>query len=103
MKYTIVIKDKNERVSFAAELEKIITDAKFYIPGKLSKSVFQCDVGIVASVTKEILAQIDALIDRRGHRVYKTEGSELTEPSPFRSITTSDTKRQRKEFNYKWD
>ena len=62
---TIHIPDHNQRIAFAAKIRKLIPQGKTYIPGKRN-GIYQSDMGIKAEVTKKELAQINALIERRG-------------------------------------
>ena len=68
--YTIHIPDKHKRMAFAAKVKQIIPHGKTYIPGKRS-GLYSSDMGIKASITQKELAQINALIERRGFEVSK--------------------------------
>ena len=68
--YTIHIPDKHKRIAFAAKIRKLIPQGKTYIPGKRN-GIYQSDMGIKAEVTQKELAQINALIERRGFEVSK--------------------------------
>jgi len=63
--YTIHIPDKHKRIAFAAKVRKLIPQGKTYIPGK-QIGIYKSDMGIKAEVTQKELAQINALIERRG-------------------------------------
>ena len=67
--YTIHIPDQHKRIAFAAKVRKIIPDSKTYIPGKRN-GIYQSDMGIKADVTTKELAQINALIERRGYECH---------------------------------
>ena len=62
---TIHIPDKQKRIAFAVKIRQIIPQSKTYIPGK-KNSLYDSDIGIKANITKEELAKINALIERRG-------------------------------------
>ena len=68
--YTIHIPDKHKRIAFAAIIRKLIPQGKTYIPGKRN-GIYQSDVGIKADVTQKELAQINALIERRGFECHQ--------------------------------
>jgi hypothetical protein len=67
--YTIHISDRHKRIAFAAKVRKLIPQGKTYIPGKRS-GIYKSDLGIKASITKEELAKINALIERRGYECH---------------------------------
>ena len=67
---TIHIPDKHKRIAFAAKVRKLIPQGKTYIPGK-QNGIYKRDIGINASITPKELAQINALIERRGFEVSK--------------------------------
>jgi hypothetical protein len=68
--YTIHIPDKQKRIGFAATIRKIIPQGNTYIPGK-NNGIYDSDIGIKANITKEELAKINALIERRGFECTK--------------------------------
>jgi hypothetical protein len=70
--YTVIIKDKDQRMRFAADTQKILKDYKKFIPGR-NQSELICDMGISADVDLDTLAQVEALIDRRGYEYIKRE------------------------------
>ena len=72
MIYHVIIKDKDQRMRFAADTEKILKDYKKFIPGR-NRSELICDMGISADVDLDTLAQVEALIDRRGYEYIKRE------------------------------
>ena len=69
MKYIIHIKDKDERVQFAAELKNLLKNATTYLPGNINGVVYKPDIGIKANITKKDLVQIEGLIERLGYSV----------------------------------
>ncbi|MAK37755.1 MAG: hypothetical protein CMC15_16465 [Flavobacteriaceae bacterium] len=69
---TVNIKDKDKRIQFAAEIKNLIRTSKDYIPSN-SKKIIKSDIGIKATVTQEELAQVIALIERRGYTFNKQE------------------------------
>jgi hypothetical protein len=84
--YTVIIKDKDQRLRFAADVEKILKDYKTFIPGR-NRSELVCDMGVTADVDLDTLAQVEALIDRRGYQVIKEKspvkpGLSLSNDSP---------------------
>jgi len=70
MIYTLKIENKEERLRFAAEVQKLLPLFTEYIPGQ-RQGLYKVDIGIRAEVTKEELATIDSLIERRGYGVSK--------------------------------
>jgi len=68
--YTIHIPEKEKRIAFAATVTQIIPQGKTYIPGKRN-GIYQSDLGIKADVTQKELAQINALIERRGFECHQ--------------------------------
>jgi len=70
--YHVIIKDKDQRMRFAADTEKILKKYKKFIPGRI-RSELVCDLGIKAEVDLDTLAQVEALIDRRGYEYIKRE------------------------------
>ncbi len=66
---TIHIPDKAKRIELAARIKQMIPSGKTYIPGKRT-GLYQSDMGIKADVTKKELAQINALIERRGFECH---------------------------------
>lgn len=80
MIYTISIKDKDKRIQFAADLKKIIKESLDYIPA-VNKKIIKSDIGIKATVTQEELAQVIALIERRGYTFNKQESPDKSEDS----------------------
>jgi|TARA_R100000750_G_C2331841_1_gene90442 hypothetical protein len=69
--YTIYIPDQHKRIAFAAKVRKLIPQGKTYIPGKRN-GIYQSDLGIKADVTQKELAQINALIERRGFDCHES-------------------------------
>jgi len=78
--YTIHIKDKDERIQFAAEIKSLLRTAKIasqdYIPGASEVGKVQADIGIKASIDQDLLAQIMSRIERRGYNV-QAKGPEI--------------------------
>ncbi|HCX21011.1 MAG TPA: hypothetical protein DHN29_03790 [Cytophagales bacterium] len=72
MIYTIHIPDNDERISFAAKVGKLFDHYNEYIP-KRSHGLYQCDIGIQATVTNKQLKQVLGLIKRRGYSYSKHE------------------------------
>tara|TARA_A100001011_G_scaffold218346_1_gene226288 strand:- start:55 stop:333 length:279 start_codon:yes stop_codon:yes gene_type:complete len=70
--YTVRIKDRQERIQFAIELAKLLKNKKTFIPGRTNKLIAS-DIGIRSVVDMDTLARVEALIDRRGYEVIKTE------------------------------
>jgi hypothetical protein len=70
MIYTICIQNKEERIRFAAKLQKLLALFTEYIPGK-RQGIYDVDIGIKAQVTEKELAKIDSLIERRGYQCSK--------------------------------
>jgi hypothetical protein len=68
MLYTIHIPNKEQRIAFAVEVKQLIQHSTTYIPGKRN-GLYQSDLGIKADITQKELAQIKALIARRGYDV----------------------------------
>lgn len=66
---TVHIPDKHKRIAFAATVRKLIPQGITYIPGKRN-GIYKSDMGIKADVTQKELAQINALIERRGHECH---------------------------------
>ena len=65
MIYHVIIKDKDQRMRFAADTEKILKKYKKFIPGRnQSRS---------EEHTSELLAQVEALIDRPDQEYIKRE------------------------------
>ena len=70
MIYTLQIQSKEERLRFAADVQKILPLFTEYIPGK-RQGIYDVHIGIKAQVTEKELATIDALIERRGYQCSK--------------------------------
>ena len=70
MIYTLQIQSKEERLRFAADVQKILPLFTEYIPGQ-RQGIYKVDIGIKAEVSKKELATIDALIERRGYQCSK--------------------------------
>ena len=80
MLYIVHIKDKHERIQFAAHIKKLLRtaniEAKDYIPGK-NNQIIRSDIGIKADgLDKKILAQVLSQIERRGYTILIAKGSE---------------------------
>ena len=69
---TVHIPNKQTRIEFAATVRQMLPECTTYIPGK-SPGIHTSDIGIKASVTKKELAQINALIERRGYQCHTQE------------------------------
>ena len=79
MHLRIHIKDKTERVAFAANIKSILRNAGAssteYIPG--IRLGVKADIGIKAEkISLNILAQIVSQIERRGYALESTKGPE---------------------------
>jgi len=72
MIYIVHIPNKTERITIAAEVQKILHIYKEFIPGK-ENGIYDCDIGIKSTVNKSQLKQILGLIKRRGYNYQKRE------------------------------
>lgn len=70
--YTVRIKDRQERIRFASEVAKLLNNKQTFIPGRTNKLIAS-DIGIRSVVDMDTLARVEALIDRRGYEVIKSE------------------------------
>jgi hypothetical protein len=75
VKYLIYIQDKQERINTAATIFTFLNNAYTYTP--LNKDI---TVGVGGEANDKALAQIAALIDRRGYNI-KVESPEPPELS----------------------
>ena len=71
---TVHIPNQQTRIAFAAKVRQIIPECTTYIPGNNS-GIYTSDIGIKASVTKKELAQINALIEKRGFECTSHESN----------------------------
>ncbi len=72
MIYTVRIVDRQERIQFASDIAKLLHNKKTFIPGRNNKLIAS-DIGIRSVVDMNTLARVEALIDRRGYEVIKSE------------------------------
>ncbi len=75
MDYIIYIEDKQEQINTAAKIFQFLQDAYTYTPKEKNISI-----GISGVADDKALAQIAALIDRKGYNI-KAESSEPPELS----------------------
>jgi|TARA_R110002020_G_scaffold460992_1_gene679760 hypothetical protein len=80
VQYIIRIKDKDERIRFAADIKKILHTANIktqdYIPSS-QDSIVKCDIGIKATgLKKKTLAQVLSQVERRGYIILNAKGSD---------------------------
>ena len=61
MIYTLKINNKEERIRFAADIQKILPLFTEYIPGQ-RQGLYKVDIGIKAEVTQKELAKIDSQV-----------------------------------------
>ena len=80
--YTISIEDREKRIQMAAEIKNILNRSTDYIPS-VSKKIIKSDIGIKANVSQKELAQVIALIERRGYAFHKQESPDNSGDSAF--------------------
>ena len=72
MIYTVRIVDRQERIQFASDIAKLLNNKETFIPGRKNKLIVS-DIGIRSVVDMDTLTRVEALIDRRGYEVIKSE------------------------------
>ncbi len=74
-RYVIIIPDKTTRLQVASEIRTLCKKSNTFIPGN-NKNFYKADIGIESVVDDKTLRKIDALIQRRGYKLFKKRKSQ---------------------------